>query len=337
MIGREIVINDTGTFVRLTPAYPGFPDKLAPQLIKISAARLSLNSHGGYVSPEIAAQCKKQSIQIHPSAIIGAVKISARARNITIGADCVLGDGTAISVQRSEFFITLEPRVIIGQNNILKNNLKIKSGTVINAGNKIIGNLVDDFQDPDYNLYSIGTDTYIGSYNCFVENFAIERDCQIGNHNEIKTELELSTGLIMGDYNWLGAYSKVGDYATLGSHCLVSEDARIDCDCILADNVQIHKKTVLHMGVRVATGAAIGQKSEIETMADIGREVRVSAHSFIGADVEIGAGATIGTGSNLAAAVKIFPGVSVPPKSRVFPGKIQDVINRKSTASRQHS
>ena len=318
MTRPDVIINNNGTFIRHEAA----------QLIQISKRQLPLNAHGGYISPQLAVQCEKQSITVAPSALVGDIIINPQARGIEIGANCAVGDGTHLMLRHGDYRITLEEDVIIGRDNLLAHNLKIKRGARIAARNKLIGNIVDNFKDPAYNLYSIGRRVRVGSDNVLNENFTLEHDCQLGNANTVETELELRAGVLLGNNNWLASYSRVDPGARLGSDCLLHPDVIIGENCRLANGVVINAKTILQARVAVAAGVHVGRQCEIHAAAQLGYGAKINEGSSVGAQAEIQAGAIIGAGSNLAAGVLIKSGITVPPRTNVFPGKIQDFINR---------
>ena len=306
---RKIIINETGTYVVQEASNPALPRHQRARLIKISDKKLPINSQGGYLSPKLQAQCQKQSIMIHPSALIGEIEITGPVRGLTIGPDCAVGSGTVFQATRPEFVITIEAGVVLGQQNLLKNNLKIKTAVILGTANKISGNIVDDFQDPEYGLYTIGAETVIGDRNTFSENFAVEPQALIGNGNLIETELELSRRTRLGDNNWLGQFVKLGPGVTLGSDCAIYPDAQIESESVLGNSVIVQEKSWLKSGVTVGS------------QAKIGAECRLSEQS------KVSSGAIIGPKSMLATGVFIGPRIAVPAGTQVYPGKIQDYLN----------
>ena len=153
MVEKKLIYTDEGTFVDIKYGGANDPGNLALGIwqnhrIKISSKKIQLNEHGGYISAALKEQCQKQFIKIDPSAVIGDVTIGKNVRDMEIGANCIIGDGVSFKSAQREFKITIEPGVIIGENNTFKNNIKIMREVEIGAGNSFIGGKEDDFTDP---------------------------------------------------------------------------------------------------------------------------------------------------------------------------------------------
>ena len=95
---KELEINENGSYISLASQY--FLDdthinvnkkSLLNHQIKITTEQITLNDHGGYISPKTVERIKdKKGIIIAPSAIVGDVEIGDYA---VIGANTLLADG----------------------------------------------------------------------------------------------------------------------------------------------------------------------------------------------------------------------------------------------------
>ena len=332
--GNKIIFNEDGAFVDVK--YPGADNPLNVELgvwqnhkIKISDKKLKLNEHGGYVSDEIKEQCRKQFISIHPSAIVGDIKIGKNVRGMTIGRNCIISDGVSFKSDKRDFKITIEDGVIIGKNNILKNNLKIMRLAEIGEGNTFIGGTKEDFRDPAYNFYSIGMDTAIGNNNKFYGEFAVGDGCHIGNDNEFGDDIELGHFMIIKNFNLMGDFTIFGDDIKIGSNSYFDEFVGVKSNCIIKDFVHIKESSSIGRGcefendVKIDSDCEISEECKFQEGAKVGYNSEIGAKSNIGKDSEIGAYCKLGYG------VIVKPKVKVRHHSTASAGKVLSSVNVK--------
>ena len=327
MVEKKLIYTDEGTFVDIK--YGGAKDPLNIELgvwqnqkIKISSKKIQLNEHGGYISEELKEQCAKQFISIDPSAVIGDVHIGKNVRGMEIGKNCIIGDDVSFKSDQRDCKITIESGVIIGENNTLKNNIKILTQAEIGAGNSFIGGKEDDFTDPEYDYYSIGMDSRIGNNNKFSGNFTVHYDCHIGNDNVFGEDTDLGHNLIIKDSNTIGAYNVFHAGITIGSDIGTEDTVSVGAESTINDGVLIGDETSLGYqnelgkGVKIRSGCRIGNKAKIHAGAEI------DWRSQIGDEADIGAGAEIGGACILGDKVTVKPNVKVKSCSEIASKKV---------------
>ncbi|MCE2517630.1 MAG: acyl-ACP--UDP-N-acetylglucosamine O-acyltransferase [Alphaproteobacteria bacterium] len=183
------------------------------------------------------------SSSIHPTAIIedGAsigdnVAIgpySYIGANVTIGAGCTLHshvvvDGHTTLGEGNEIFpfavIGKAPQhmlyegeastLVIGNNNLFRENTTIHPGTKVGAMTTIIG---------DGNMFFVG---------CHVAH-----DCVIGNNVIMTNDVLIGGHVVVDDYAYLGGSCAIKQYIRIGPHAMISGLAGVTADVIPFGNV----------------------------------------------------------------------------------------------------
>ncbi len=167
---------------------------------------------------------------IHPNAkLAGDVAVGAYSiigEHVEIGAGSVVGPHVVIGGhttigQGNRFFqfssigeipqdkkYKGEPtRLVIGDNNTIRENCTFNLGTVQDGG-----------------VTSIGSDNWIMAY------VHLAHDCHIGNHNVIANSVQFAGHVTVGDHTLIGGMSgihqfvRIGDFAMLGFQTRLSQD-----------------------------------------------------------------------------------------------------------------
>ena len=170
---------------------------------------------------------------IHPTAIIDPSAVIGKNVSIgpwtIVGPDVQIGDGcdiashvvirgpTVIGVNNKIFqFSTIgdatpdlkyngEPtRLIIGDNNVIREGVTIHRGTIQDKG-----------------------ETIIGSDNLLMAYVHIGHDCVVGNHCILVNNASISGHVYVGDWTILSGYVLVHQFVHIGPHCFVGPAAWI--------------------------------------------------------------------------------------------------------------
>ncbi|MBI4808149.1 MAG: acyl-ACP--UDP-N-acetylglucosamine O-acyltransferase [Nitrosomonadales bacterium] len=157
-------------------------------------------------------------VSVGPYSIIG--------EHVEIGAGSVVGPHVVIdghtSIGKNNRFFQFgsigeipqdkkykgEPtRLIIGDNNTIRESCTLNLGTVQDGG-----------------ITSIGSDNWIMAY------VHVAHDCHIGDHNVIANSVQFAGHVIVGDHTLIGGMSgihqfvRIGDYAMIGFQTRLSQD-----------------------------------------------------------------------------------------------------------------
>ena len=162
--------------------------------------------------------------KIHPSVKIGPFCIVEK--DVELGAGChlvshvVIRGDTKIGKNNTFFqFSTigeLPPdkkyggectQLIIGDDNVIRENVTIHIGTIQDEAKTVIGNR-----------------------NLLLAYVHIAHDCQVGNHNIFANNASLAGHVKVGDYVNFGGFSKVSQYCQIGKHAFICADAVITKD-----------------------------------------------------------------------------------------------------------
>lgn len=102
-----------------------------------------------------------------------------------------------------------DTRVVIGDNNQIRESVTIHRGTVQGGGTTVVG---DD--------------------NLLMVNVHIAHDCQIGNGNVLANNVTLAGHVVVDDYSVLGGMTAVHQYVNIGSHVMIGGCSAVSQDVI---------------------------------------------------------------------------------------------------------
>ena len=166
-----------------------------------------------------------ESAVIDPSAVIGKdVSVgpwTTIGANVKIGDNCniashvvikgltVIGSGNTIYQFASvgedtpDLKYKGEPtRLVIGNNNTIREGVTIHRGTIQDNG-----------------------ETLIGSDNLFMAYVHVGHDCVIGNHVVMTNNAAVAGHVHVGDWSILSGFAMIHQYVSLGAHCFIGPAA----------------------------------------------------------------------------------------------------------------
>jgi UDP-N-acetylglucosamine acyltransferase len=174
--------------------------------------------------------------KIHPSAIVSSE--AEIPSNIEIGP-----------------FTIIEPDVIIGEGNVIHNNVTIKAGARLGNGNTIYQGSVLAAIPQDLKFAGEYTELFIGDNNIVREFVTISR----GTAEKRKT--------------------------VIGSSCLFMANSHVGHDSIIGDNCIFANSVALAGHVEVEDYSILGGLTGVHQFVKIGRHVMIGAHSMVVKDV----------------------------------------------------
>jgi UDP-N-acetylglucosamine acyltransferase len=187
------------------------------------------NSLGlGWVCAEqgIATMNCAASARVHPTALISEEAI--------IGENVVIGP-----------YVVIEGPVVIGDNCNIRAHAILKGPLEMGPGNQVYSGAVLG-EDPQHIKYQgEATQVIIGRDNIFREHVTIHR----GTTSSWKT--------VIGDNNFLMAYSHIAHDCIIGNRCILANGAQVGGHCEVADNVFLSGNSCLHQFVRVGRFALL--------------------------------------------------------------------------------
>jgi len=171
-------------------------------------------------------------------------------------------------------------RVQIGQNSIVKENV-------------IIGDDVIIFPN-----VHIGENTKIGNGSIIQYGAFVENDCNIGKHCRIGTNAVLRRETNIGDYSVFGSLSASEGKNWIGNHVVINSQCNITTGIIVEDWVFIgamfvsandqkmlhgrrHVEKFVPKGPRIKFGSGIAVGVSVLPGVIIGRECIIGAHSLV--------------------------------------------------------
>lgn len=187
--------------------------------LDFAKALLALSDEPGFVGFDTAPQ-------IHPTARIGANVVIGRG--VTIGAhtiihnNVVIGDGVRIGER-----CRIKSNTVIGEDGFGferdDEGLPIR---MVHLGSVVIG---DDVEIGSLNTVCRGTlvDTVIGAHVKTDDHVHIAHNCSIGRGVLLTACVELSGGVDIGDFAWVGPNSSVINQATIGDGAFVGIGANV--------------------------------------------------------------------------------------------------------------
>ena len=166
-----------------------------------------------------------ESAVIDPSAVIGKdVTVgpwTTIGANVAIGDNCdiashvvikgptVIGSGntiyqfSSVGEDTPDLKYRGEPtRLVIGNNNTIREGVTIHRGTIQDNG-----------------------ETLIGSDNLFMAYVHVGHDCVIGNHVVMTNNAAVAGHVHVGDWSILSGFAMIHQYVSLGAHCFIGPAA----------------------------------------------------------------------------------------------------------------
>lgn len=176
--------------------------------------------------------------QIHPTAIIAnGAKIG---RDVTIGPYSIIGENVVIGDN-----CTLHSHVVIDGNTTLGTDNEIFPFAVIGKAPQhtlyegepstlVIGNrniLRENVTIHPGTKVGIMTTT-IGDDNFFLAHVHIGHDCVVGNHTIFTNESKIGGHVIIEDYVYVGASAAIRQFVRIGKHAMISTMTAVMADVI---------------------------------------------------------------------------------------------------------
>jgi UDP-N-acetylglucosamine acyltransferase len=154
-----------------------------------------------------------EDVSVGPWTTIGAnVKIGDNcniASHVVIKGPTVIGSGNTIYQFASvgedtpDLKYKGEPtRLVIGNNNTIREGVTIHRGTIQDNG-----------------------ETLIGSDNLFMAYVHVGHDCVIGNHVVMTNNAAVAGHVHVGDWSILSGFAMIHQYVSLGAHCFIGPAA----------------------------------------------------------------------------------------------------------------
>jgi len=158
--------------------------------------------------------------EIHPTAIIG--------KNVEMGVGNTVGP-----------YVIIEDHVKMGSHNLIQAGADLCSGTEIGNHNEIHMHAVIGHKPQDVAYKGAPTFTKIGNHNQIREFVTIHRGTKEGSST------------VMGDFNYLMAYSHVAHNCEIGNRVILVNQASLTGYCIIEDGAFLSGMTGLHQFTRV--------------------------------------------------------------------------------------
>lgn len=156
------------------------------------------------------------------------------APSARIAADVELGEGNHIGPG-----VAIASGCKIGSGNVFWPNAYVGPGTTMGDRNKVHMGAVLGHEPQDLDFSGAPTYTVIGSENQFREYCTVHRGTDEGSST------------VVGDRNFLMAYSHVAHNCTVGNGVILVNQASMAGHCEIQDNAQMSGLTVLHQFTRV--------------------------------------------------------------------------------------
>ena len=177
---------------------------------------------------------REKTTHIHPSAVVSPhAEIGA---GVTIGPYCTIGD-----------------HVVIGQETVIISHVVVEGDTTIGEGNTIYPFVCIGTPPQDIGYRGEDTRVVIGNHNMIREYTTIHR---------ATTKQDWVT--IVGDRNYLMAYSHVAHDCVLGSSIIMSNLATLGGHITIGDHAILGGQMAAHQFVRIGAYAFLGGKSGVD-------------------------------------------------------------------------
>lgn len=173
---------------------------------------------------------------IHPTAIIDSQ--AQLAEDVQVGAYCVIGGNVKIAagtVLKSH--VVIDGHTQIGKNNTIYPFASIgevpQDKKYANEPTRLI--IGDDNTIREYVTINIGTVddrgvTKLGNDNWIMAYVHIAHDCQIGNHTIMANGSTLAGHVQVDDHVILGGFSKIHQFCRIGAHAFCAMDSGLQKD-----------------------------------------------------------------------------------------------------------
>ncbi len=152
-----------------------------------------------------------------------------------IGQNCEIGP-----------FCFIDKNVVIGDNNVLMNNVSVLYGARIGNGNTIFPGAVISAVPQDLKFQGEETTAEIGDNNRIRENVTINRGTKAKGRTRI------------GNGNLLMETVHVAHDATIGNECVISNGTKLAGETIVDDYAIISANVLLHQFCRIGSYAMVG-------------------------------------------------------------------------------
>ena len=181
------------------------------------------------------------TVEIGPYSIIGpdveiddGVIIQSHV-NITghtkIGKNNIFYSMSSIGSDPQDLKYKGEPtRLVIGDNNTIREGVTIHRGTIQDNG-----------------------ETRIGSDNLFMAYVHVGHDCIIGNHVVMTNNAAVAGHVVVGDWSILSGFAMIHQYVSLGAHCFIGPAAFVYHDvpaCVTVSGSPAEPRTINREGLK---------------------------------------------------------------------------------------
>ena len=178
--------------------------------------------------PDAHTHSDKHSTHIHPSAVVD--------------PGAVLGDNVRIGA-----FTLIGANVVIGKNTIVGPHCSIQGHTQIGQENHFVGHASVGADAQDKKYAGEHAELHIGDKNVIREFVTINRGTVGGGGRTV-----------LGDDNWLLAYTHVAHDCQVGSHCVFSNNTTLAGHVVVGDYVIISGFSGAHQFCRIGSHAFLG-------------------------------------------------------------------------------
>ncbi len=176
--------------------------------------------------------------EIHPTAIVDqAAKIGEDVKIgpfCIVGPEAVIGDGTELMPHAQ----------IIGMTTVGKNN-KISAGAVLGGDPQDVGykneptrvvvgdnNIIREFATINRGTTKQNGVTIVGSNNLIMAYVHIAHDCVIGNNCAFANLTQFAGHVHCGSYVFTSASAKIHQFCSIGDRCFIAPNAMLNNDAI---------------------------------------------------------------------------------------------------------
>lgn len=173
---------------------------------------------------------------IHPTAIVNSK--AEIAPDVNIGAYCVIGPGVKINAGT-----VIKPHVVIEGDTMIGENNHIFQFASIGAipqdkkykGEKTKLIIGDNNTIREYCTINLGTvtgigQTRIGDNNWIMAYVHIAHDCEIGSHTILANNTSLAGHVTVKDWVFTGGFTLVLQFCYIGEHAMTAFSSRVDKD-----------------------------------------------------------------------------------------------------------
>ena len=149
------------------------------------------------------------------------------------------------------------------------------------------------------NNVQLGTGVVIGDNAVVQYGSSIGDYSQIGDGTSLGVRARIGDGAVVGADSDIGYYVWVGDNATIGDNTTIQPRSRVYDGAVLGDGVSLGYYATIGSGATAGAGTAVGTGAFIWTNSEIGANSQVAAYAGVYNDVQVGARADIGVGARV--------------------------------------